>query len=188
MHSDPSKVQALQDLPTLTTRQIFNFLGLLNYLQAFLPGLAPKTTFMREQVTHWDWNPSTDVAFHRFKSWICNTLLKTTLPYYDHKKPVLIKTDASEYVLGTALIQNGRPIAFMSKTIKDVKTRSVNIKRECLSVCFRLGEFHTYIYVCHFIIQNEHKPLEMIQKKPIHTAAPQLQCMFHQLQKYDCTM
>ena len=39
-------------------------LGLINYLQPFLPGLASKTTFLREQVTNWDWNPYTNQVFH----------------------------------------------------------------------------------------------------------------------------
>ena len=43
-----------------------------------------------------------------------------------------------------------------------------NIERESLSVCFGLEEFHTYIYGCHIVVQNDHKPLEMIQKKTAH--------------------
>ena len=106
--ADPSKVQALQDLPTPNNQaKLQAFLGLINYLQPFLPGPASKTTFFREQVTHWDGNPSTDQAFQCFKSWICSTLLKTTLAYYDHTKPLVLQTDASEYGLGAALIQNG---------------------------------------------------------------------------------
>ena len=72
-------------------------------------------------------------------------LLKTTLTYYDHTKPPVLQTDASEYGLGTALLQNNRPIAFASKTLTDVETRYTNIERECLSVCFGLEKFHTYV-------------------------------------------
>ena len=45
-----------------------SFLGLINYLQPFLPSLASKTTFLREQVTNWDCNPSNDQSFHHLKS------------------------------------------------------------------------------------------------------------------------
>ena len=68
MNLDPAKVQALQDLPTpQTPKQLQSFLGLINYLQPFLPGLASTTTFLREQVSNWDWNPSTDQSFHCLK-------------------------------------------------------------------------------------------------------------------------
>ena len=85
------KVQALQDLPApQNPKQLQSFLGLINYLQPFLPNLAAKTTFLREQVTNWDWNPSTNQAFNSLKSWISNILLKITLAYYDCTKPLIL--------------------------------------------------------------------------------------------------
>ena len=111
-----------------------------------------------------------------------------TLAYFDCTKPVVIQIDASEYGLGAALLQDGRPIAFASKTLTDIETRYANIEHECLSVCFGLEKFHTYVYGQHITVQNNHKPLEMIQKKPIHAAPPCLQCMLLCLQKYDYTI
>ena len=183
MKPDPAKVQALQHLPAPhNSKQLQSFLGLINYLQPFLLGLASKTTFLRELVTNWDWNPSTDQSFHCLKSWICNTLLRTTLAYYDHTQTLILHTNASECCLGAALIQNNRPITFASKALTDVETRYANIERECLSVCYGLEKFHTYVYGKHIIVQNNHKPLEMIQRKPIHAAPPRLQLMPFQLQ------
>ena len=49
--------------------------------------------------------------------------------------------------------------------------------RECLSVCFDLEKFHTYIYGRHVMVENDHRLLEMIQHKPIHVAPPRLQWM-----------
>ena len=70
MKPDPAKVQALQDLPAPhNPKQLQSLLGLINHLQSFLPSLASKNTFLREQVTNWDWNPSTDQSFHHLKSW-----------------------------------------------------------------------------------------------------------------------
>ena len=78
--------------------------------------------------------------------------------------------DASKYGLGAALLQSGCSIAFVSKTLTDIETCYANVERECLSVCFGLKKFHTYLYGRHVIVQNDHKPLEMIQQKPIHVA------------------
>ena len=186
MKPDPIKIQALQDLPTpQNQKQLQSFFGLANYLQPFLPDIAPKTTFLREQVSKWDWTPSTDSAFQQLKQWICNTLLKTTLAYYDRTQPLAIQTDASEYGLGTALLQNNSPIAFASKTLTDVETRYANIECKCLSVVFGLQKFDTYIYGRHITVFNDLKPLEMITKKPIHAAPPRLQRMLLRLQKCD---
>ena len=40
----------------------------------------------------------------------------------------------------------------------------------------------------HITVFNDHKPLEMITKKPIHAAPPRLQRVLLQLQKYDYTL
>ena len=166
MKPDPLKIQALQDIPTPENhKQLQSFLGLINDLQPFLPNLDFKTTFSGEQISHWDWNPSTNVTFQKHKQWICKTLINTSLAYFDCTKPVVIQTDASEYGLGAALLQDSKPTAFASKTVTDVETRYANIECKCLSVCFGLENYHTYVYVQHITVQNDHKPLEMIQKK-----------------------
>ena len=125
----------------------------------------------------WDWNPSMDVAFWHLKAWICQTLLNATLVYYDQSKAVVVQMDASKYGLGATLIQSSHPIAFASKMLTDIKTHYANIDRECLSVCFGLEKFHTYIYSRHVMVENDHKPLEMIQHKPLNVAPPQLHWM-----------
>ena len=144
--------------------------------------------FLWEQPANWDWNPSMDAAFQHLKACIGQTPLSTTLAYYDRSKPVMVHMDASKYGLGTALIQSGPPIAFASKTLTDIETHYANIERECLSVCFGLKNVHTYISGRHVTVQNDHKPLEMIQQKPIHVALPQLQHMLLHMQKYNYTI
>ena len=110
------------------TKQLQSFLGLVNYLQPFLPDIASKTTFFQEHISQWDWTPLTDSSFQKLKQWICNTLLKTTLTYYYRNLPLTIHTDASEYGLGAALLQNNKPMDFTSKTLTDVKTCYTNIE------------------------------------------------------------
>ena len=47
MQLDPFKIQTLQDLPTPNSQpKLQSILGLINYLQPFIPGLSSKTTFL----------------------------------------------------------------------------------------------------------------------------------------------
>ena len=56
LRPNPAKVQALQDLPAPeNAKHLYSLLGLINYLQPFCPGLASKTTLLREHITNWDW-------------------------------------------------------------------------------------------------------------------------------------
>ena len=72
--------------------------------------------------------------------------LQVTLAYYDRSKPVVVQTDASEYGLGTYLLQGGWPIAFASKTLTDVETHYANIKRVSFSLLWS-GEIpHLYLW------------------------------------------
>ena len=157
MPPDPAKIQALQDLPTPNSWEKHqSVLGLINYPQPFIPGLSA----------------STDAAFQCLKAWICQTFLSATYAYYDKSKPIVVQADASEYGLGATLIHSGHPIAFASKMLTDVETCYANIEQECLLVCFCLEKFHTYLCGRHVIVENDYKPLEMIQHKYIHMAPP----------------
>ena len=53
---------------------------------------------------------------------------------------------------------------------------------------FWVRQIHTYIYGWHITVHNDHKPLEMIQKKPIHATPPCLQRMLLHLEQYDYTI
>ena len=86
------------------------------------------------------------------------------------QKPVEVHTDVSEYGLGAALIQHSKPVAFASKTLTPIESRYANIECECLSVVFSLEKFCTYIYGNHVTVYNDHKPLDMMQEKPIQVA------------------
>ena len=59
-----------------STERTTVILGLINYLQPFLPDIAHKTTFLREQVSKWDWTPSTDASFHCLKTMDLQHLIK----------------------------------------------------------------------------------------------------------------
>ena len=121
---DPSKIHTLQDLPTSDSQaKLQFFLGLISYFQPFMPSLSAKTTFLHvNSLLSGTWNSSTEAAFQCLKACICQTLLNTTLAYYDWSKPVVVQTDAIEYGLGATLIQTRHPIAFASKMFTDVET------------------------------------------------------------------
>ena len=55
---NPIKVQSLQGLPTSNNQtKLQCLLGLITYLQPFIPSLSTKTNFLRDQFTEWNWNP-----------------------------------------------------------------------------------------------------------------------------------
>ena len=77
-------------------------------------------------------------------------------------KPVTLQCDASLKGLGACIIQDSKPIAFASKNLTDTETRYTNIERELLAFIFSCEKFHTYLYGRSFMVETDHKPLEMI--------------------------
>ena len=45
----------------------------------------------------------------------------STLQYFDVKKPIVLQVDASLRGLGAALLQDGKPVAYASKSLSDVE-------------------------------------------------------------------
>ena len=96
-----------------------------------------------------------------------------------------MQVDASSHGLGAVLLQNGRPIAFASKSLRDCERRYANIEREMLAFVYGCERFHTYVYGKRFTIQSDHKPLEMIHLKNLAAAPQRLQRMLLRIQPYD---
>ena len=67
----------------------------------------------------------------------------------------------------------------------DTETRYVNIKWELLTIVLGCEKFHTYLYGRSFVVESDHKPLEMICLKNLISAPVRLQRMLLRLQQYD---
>ena len=98
---------------------------------------------------------------------------------------MIVQADASLRGLGACPIQDGKPIAFASKSLTGAESRYANIERELLTIVFACIRFNTYLQGLRFTVQSDHKPLEMIHLKSMHNVPPRLQRMLLQLQKYD---
>ena len=158
------------------------FLGLVAYLSPFIPGLstltAPLCQLLKKD-TDFLWNHTYDAAFQWVKEAVVSD---TTLRYFNPSLPVTIQVDAFQVRLGTALLQNGKPMAFASKALTETECRYANIEREMLAVVFRAERFHAYVYGWSFTIESDHKPLESISRKNLADMPAWLQCMMLCLQ------
>ena len=77
------------------------------------------------------------------------------------------------------------PIAFASRTMTSAEQNYSQLEKETLSIVFGCSKFHEYLYGRKFIIENDHKPLMSIFKKPFSKTPPRIQRFILHLQKYD---
>ena len=191
MHPCPKKIQGITEMtPPIDKQQLASFIGMVTYMGNFVPHLSHHTEPLRamlkqDAVFHWD--EATNASFQKIKDLIAKSASQP-LRYYDRTRPVTVQADASQRGLGACLVQEGKPIAFASKSLTDTETRYANIERELLAIVFACQRFNTYMLGRQFTVESDHKPLEMIHQKSLASAPPRLQCMLLQLQRYDLTI
>ena len=84
------------------------------------------------------------------------------------------------------LLQDGKPIAYVSRAMTSAETNYAQIEKEMLAICFATKKFHQYIYGKPSVkVQSDHKPLEIILRKPLAKAPPRLQRLMLTLQPYN---
>ena len=183
---NPTKVQAITELQTPTSvKELQSFLGMVTYLGPYIPGLSGHTAPLRKLLgkeAEFQWHHEHQAAFEDIKSCIQSA---SYLTYFNPNVPAVLQVDASQEALGAALIQDGKPVAYASKSLTDTEKRYANIERELLACVFGAERFHTYLYGKGFTIESDHKPLEMISRKNLTAAPARLQRMLLRLQRYD---
>ena len=186
IHPDPPKVEEIKSLPSPTNiTELQKILGIITYMAPFIPRLSDLTANPREFLrkdTDYDRNNNHQKSLKEIKDLISKEML---LHYYDPPKKSVIQVDASSRGLGASLIQEGKPIAFASKSMTETEQCYVNIERERLAVVFGYERFRTYINWCAFEVESDHKPLEIICLRNLTAAPPWLQRMLIRLQEYD---
>ena len=128
------------------------------------------------------WQKPQRDAFEKLKKVLTSP---PVLQFYDVTKSTTLTCDASKDGLGTACLQEGRPVAYASRALSQTEQRYSQIEKEMLAVVFACKKFHDYIYGKHVIIETDHQPLVTIMKKGIDKAPKRLQDMIMVLRKYD---
>ena len=186
LKADPEKISAILNMePPRDRNELQTVLGMITYLSRFAPSLSEITTPMRSltrENTEFVWDSAQEQAFDKVKQTITQA---PVLAYYDPHKPLTLQVDASKHGLGATLLQEGKPIAFASKSLTDTEVNYAQIEKETYAILFGCKRYHQYVYGRPVKVESDHKPIESIWKKPLHTAPPRIQRMLLQLQKYD---
>ena len=86
------------------------------------------------------WDSSQVEAFQAIKSMMISSA--PLLKYYDVASETTIQCDASESGLGATLLQEGQPVAFVSRSLSTVERQYAQIEKECLEIVFACSRFN----------------------------------------------
>ena len=124
-------------------------------------------------------NAQTAVPFHRLQNSFrqpsnsnrnknktaCNCLLwGTELDQGTFKN---IQCNASKKGLGAVLLQESKPVMYVSRALTETEQRYSNIERELLAIVFALERLNHYTFGRTITVQSDHQPLQSIWKKSI---------------------
>ncbi|KAL0401394.1 UNVERIFIED_CONTAM: Transposon Tf2-11 polyprotein [Sesamum latifolium] len=73
----------------------------------------------------------------------------------DMSKPFVVETDASDFALGGVLMQDGHPVAFESRKLKDVEWRYSVHEKELLAVVHCLRLWRHYLLGSPFMVKTD---------------------------------
>ena len=181
------KIRAISNMDLPSTREdLRSFLGLAQYIgHRFVPNFAsllkPLYDLAFEKNGHFEWNDDLRSTFYKVKKDVANI---TSVTWFDGSKPVIVETDASGKGLGAVLIQDEKPILYVSRALSDVESRYSQIERECLAVRFAFQKLHYYLYGRKFILRIDNKPLCAIFNKKYDDSPLRIQRWLLYIQNY----
>ena len=109
---EPDRHKGLMDLPVPENLSLRRVMGMFSHYSPWIPNFSEKLHPLTK-VTHYPLTKEQTEAFQCLKQEIA----KSSLVAIDSSLPFEIETDVSEHAIAASLTQNGRPVAFFSRTL-----------------------------------------------------------------------
>ncbi|MCG8525033.1 MAG: hypothetical protein MI748_01545, partial [Opitutales bacterium] len=145
--TDARKVKAILEMRSPgNVSELRTFLGLINYYRRFIPNLTtlagPLYKLLKKNTT-WKWSEEEELALNKLKEQVTVT---PVLRLPDAEKAYTIMSDASDTGVGGVLMQEGHPIAYISRRLNEAETRYSTYEKETLAVIYCLKSWRHYVH------------------------------------------
>jgi hypothetical protein len=168
--TDPNKAEAVKSWPVPTnSKELRGFLGLAGYYRKFVRHFGmiakPLTTLLKKGVL-FVWTHDHTVAFDTLKQSLCSAPV-LALPNFE--VPFAIEVDASGVGVGVVLLQEGHPLAFVSKALGP-KNQGLSVyEKEYLAIILAVTQWRQYLLHAEFLIFIDHRSLSHLTEQKLHT-------------------
>jgi hypothetical protein len=145
--------------PPTSISELRSFVGSVNFYRDMFRKrshmLAPLTAQSGQRKINW--TPECQAAFEQVKATLAR---EAFLQYPDHNKPFHIYADASDYQMGSVILQEGKPVAFFSRKLNSAQRNYTTGEKEILSIVETLKEYRTMLFGCRELhVYTDHRNL-----------------------------
>jgi hypothetical protein len=132
--TDPTKISAVQAWPiSKNITKMRGFLGLAGYYRRFVKdyGKIYRPLFDNLKKGEFHWGLDQLIAFETIKKALYSAQV-LALPNFN--KPFVLETDASDNNIGVVLMQEGRPLSFLSKSLGKKAVEMSTYDKEAMTI------------------------------------------------------
>lgn len=165
--TDPTKITAVTNWPAPSNiTELRGFLGLAGYYRRFIQGygVVGRPLFDALKKDSFQWSAPQEQAFQELKQRLTKAPV-LALPNYT--KPFVLEADASGYGLGAVLMQEGRPIAYMSKSLGPKAQTLSTYDKETMAILEALKKWKHYFAGSSLIIRTDQESLKYIHEQKL---------------------
>lgn len=160
LHVDPGKVQAIAEYPRpFNVKGVKRFTGMASWYRRFVPNfatiMAPLHALTKKQAKY-IWTQECEDAFLFIKE---KLMTAPVLTCPDFSQEFDLFCDASGVGLGAILSQNGKPVAFASRSLTSSERKYFPTELECLAVLWAIEKFRGYLEGYKFNVITDHASL-----------------------------
>jgi len=186
---DSEKVKAIQKLATPSTvKEIRSFIGMCSYYRRFVPNfakIAKPLTELTKKNRRFYWTDECQNSFENLRAALMEAPI---LAYPDISKPYKVYTDASNFAIGAALVQDSemgeRVIQYLSHQLNETQQRWPIIEKEAYAIVYSVQKFRPYLLGSKFTVMTDHKPLGHLFTSEMRNARVQRWAIM--LDEYGC--
>ena len=155
-------VEAIKAFSTPRTRRaVQSFAGMANYYRDHIANfstiMAPITSLCKKNLVGSivdNWGAEQEKAFNLVK----HALTTDCMLYYpDWSKGFTLRTDASNIGIGAILLQEGRPICYLSRKLNDAERNYKVWEQEMLAIIWSITKLRPYLAGRRFLVQTDHR-------------------------------
>ena len=158
---DPESLRALIEMsPPHDSKSLKRVVGLFAYYSKWIRNFSEKVRPLSHSNT-FPISPEAVSTFNALKEEVRDAAVSSI----DPDIPFVVETDASDYAIGATLNQDGRPVAFFSRTLNPSESGHHQVEKEAYSIVESIRGWKHFLIGRHFKLVTDQRSVAFMYDK-----------------------